>query len=140
MATYTLTVELPESVFQQLARIAKLTNQSLETIVAQSITSNLPPSADNAPAQMQTELLKMQTLPIAELREIAHAQLPVDQQQHHLTLLEKNKSGSMTTEELRQLNSLRTIADELMVRKAYAWSVLRWRGYRVPAFEDLPKE
>ncbi|MBR8838714.1 MAG: hypothetical protein DSM106950_33105 [Stigonema ocellatum SAG 48.90 = DSM 106950] len=73
MATYTLTVELPESVFQQLARIAKLTNQSLETIVAQSITSNLPPSADNAPAQMQTELLKMQTLPIAELREIAHA-------------------------------------------------------------------
>jgi len=58
MATYTLTVELPESVFQQLARIAKLTNQSLETIVAQSITSNLPPSADNAPAQMQTELLK----------------------------------------------------------------------------------
>ncbi len=45
---------------------------------------------------------------------------------------------SITTEELRQLNSLRTIADEFMLRKAYAWSVLRWRGYRVPAFEDLP--
>ena len=41
MATYTLMVELPEAVFQQLARIAKLTNQSLETIVAQSITTHI---------------------------------------------------------------------------------------------------
>ncbi|MDF5729156.1 MAG: hypothetical protein PUP92_14305 [Rhizonema sp. PD38] len=140
MATYTLTVELPESVFQQLARIAQLTNQSLETIVAQTITSNLPPSADNAPPQMQKELLKMQTLPITELLEITRTQVPVEQQQQHLMLLEKNQSGSITNEERQQLIDMRTVADEIMVCKAYAWSVLRWRGYRVPAFEDLPQE
>lgn len=77
MVTRRLTVELPESVFQELERIAELTNQSLEALAAQSITSNLPPSADNAPPQMQVELLAMQTLPIDELLKIAYSQVPL---------------------------------------------------------------
>lgn len=28
-------------------------------------------------------------------------------------------------------------ADHLMLRKAYAWSVLRWRGHRLPR-KELP--
>jgi hypothetical protein len=26
-----------------------------------------------------------------------------------------------------------------MLQKAYAWSVLRWRGHRIPALHELPK-
>ncbi len=32
-----------------------------------------------------------------------------------------------------------TLDLQAILNKAYAWSVLRWRGYRVPAFEDLPQ-
>ena len=48
MATQKVTVELPQAIFQQLARIARATQQPLEVLVAQSIVSNLPPTPDNA--------------------------------------------------------------------------------------------
>ena len=60
MATQKVTVELPQAIFQQLARIASATQQPLEVLVAQSIVSNLPPTPDNAPVEIQEELLQMQ--------------------------------------------------------------------------------
>jgi predicted transcriptional regulator len=75
MATQRVTVELSDPVFQQLVRIAEATSQPLEVLAAQSITSNLPPSPDNAPPEMQAELLRMQTLSIDELLEIAQSQI-----------------------------------------------------------------
>lgn len=137
MVTRRVTVELPEPIFQELARIAELTNQSLEAIAAQSIISNLPPSADNAPAQIQGSLLEMQKLPIDELLKIAHAQVPLVQQQRHISLLEKNQSASITLQERQELDNLRSAADQLMVQKAYAWAVLHWRGHRVPKLAEL---
>lgn len=61
-------------------------------------------------------------------------------QQRHLVLLEKNRTGSMTPEERQELADLRVEADRLMVRKAYAWAILRWRGHRGPPVEELPLE
>jgi hypothetical protein len=71
MATQRVTIELPEPVFRQLARIAQATHQPVEALVAQSVISNLPPSADNASPELQLELLRMQTLNTEELRAIA---------------------------------------------------------------------
>jgi len=45
MATQQLTLELPEKIFHQFARIAKMTHQSIESLVIQSISSNLPPNS-----------------------------------------------------------------------------------------------
>jgi len=140
MATQKLTVELPEPVYRLLARIAQLTEQSPEQLAAQSIVGNLPPSIEEAPAEMQEELRALQRLPDEELLEIAHSQVSPAQQQRHLALLEKNREGSITPEERRELADLRTEADRLMVRKAYAWAILRWRGHRVPPLEELPLE
>jgi hypothetical protein len=39
-----------------------------------------------------------------------------------------------------ELAALRLAADRLMLRKAYAWSVLRWRGQPVPTLDELPLE
>lgn len=138
MATQKLTVELPEPVYCLLARIAQLTEQSPEQLAAQSIVGNLPPSIEEAPAEMQEELRALQRLPDEELLEIAHSQVPPAQQQRHLALLEKNREGSITPEERQELADLRVEADRLMVRKAYAWAILRWRGHRVPPLEELP--
>lgn len=48
MTTERVTIELPEPVFRQLARIAK-SQQPVEVLAAQSVVSNLPPSVENAP-------------------------------------------------------------------------------------------
>lgn len=133
-----VTVELSDPVFQQLVRIAEATSQPLEVLAAQSITSNLPPSADNAPPEMQAELLRIQTLSIDELLKIAQAQIESEQQALHTALLEKNQTDEISPEERQELSELRSSVDRLMLRKAYAWAVLRWRGHRIPSLTELP--
>jgi hypothetical protein len=137
MTTQQVTIELPELIFRQLAQIADATQQSVEDLIAQSVVGNLPPSAENLPLDMQTEFLRMQTFSIEELLAIAQSQAESSQHQRHESLLEKNQDGLLSSEEQLELSVLRQSADRLMLRKAYAWSVLRWRGYRVPALKEL---
>lgn len=139
MATQKVTVELPQAIFQQLARIAQATQQPLETLVAQSIVSNLPPTPDNAPLEIQEELLQMQIWNDEELLAIANTQVTDQQQKRHIELLEKNSiSDQLNKSERQELNELRIKADRLMLQKAYAWSVLRWRGHKVPNLNEMP--
>ncbi len=138
MATQRVTVELSDPVFQQLVRIAEATSQPIEVLAAQSIASNLPPSADNAPPELQAELLRIQTLSIDELLKIAQAQIESEQQARHTALLEKNQTDEISPEERQELSEMRSSVDRLMLRKAYAWAVLRWRGHRIPSLTELP--
>ena len=77
-------------------------------MVAQSILSNLPPKPDNAPLEIQEELLQMQTWDDKELLAItsgraisftdasrtlnANSQITDQQQKRHIELLEKNST------------------------------------------------
>ena len=138
MATRRVTIELPEPVFRQLTRIAEVTHQPVEVLVAQSVISNLPPSVDNASPELQLEVLRMQSLSTEELVKIAQALVEPEQHERQTELLAKNEEGLLTTEEQQELFALRQAADQLMLRKAYAWSLLRWRGQRIPALKELP--
>ena len=138
MSMQPVTIELPEPVMRQLMRIAAATQQSIETLVAQSVLSNLPPSAENAPPELQVELLAMQTLSTDELFAIAQAQAEPTQSHRHAELLEKNQEGQLSLDERQELTDLRQAADQLMLRKAYAWALLRWRGQKLPKLTDLP--
>lgn len=136
--TYTLTLEVSAPVYQQLANAAASSQQSPEAIAIQSINGNLPPSTADMPISMQTELLAMQSLPNEGLLAIAHSQISSETQQQHQTLLDKNSTGEILPEERGSLRALRQNVDQLMIRKGYAWAVLRWRGYRMPSLQALP--
>jgi hypothetical protein len=138
MSMQPITIELPESVMRQLLRMAAATQQSIETLVAQSVLSNLPPSAENAPPEIQAELLAMQTLSTDELLAIAQAEAEAAQWYRHSELLEQNQEGQLSLNERQELTDLRQTADQLMLRKAYAWALLRWRGQKPPKLKDLP--
>ena len=75
--------------------------------------------------------------PFSDL-EIAHRQVPPEAQTQHLDLLEKNQREPLTPSERQALANLRLQADQLTLRKAYAWKVLRWRGRRIPTLQELP--
>jgi hypothetical protein len=132
-----ITVELPLPLYRFLERLAEQTQQPLEKLVAQSVAGNLPPSVDNAPVEAQPGLLALQWLPIGELERIAYEQINAKQQRRHLQLLDKD---SLTAAEQTELAELRHQADLLMLRKAYAWAVLRWRGHPIPRLEEIPLE
>ena len=138
MATQPITIELPEPVMRQLMRLAAATHQPIEALVTQSVLSNLPPSTDNVPLELQGELLAMQTLSTEELYEIAQAQVADEVRDRQAELLERNEDGQLTFEERQELTQLRQAADHLMLRKAYAWSLIRWRGHKLPALNDVP--
>ena len=139
MTTQRVTIDLPDAVFRQLVRIADVTNQPIEALVAQSVIGNLPPSVDNAAPELQSELLRMQRLSTEELLAIARSQIEPEHQERHNQLLAKNEAGTLSTLEREELSALRESVDRLMLRKAYAWSILRWRGQRIPALEEMPR-
>ena len=135
-----LTLELPEPLFQQLTRIANLTAQPLESLALQSITGNLPPSVENLPLEMQVELSKMQLLTVNQLLEIAHSQVSDIHSDRHQYLLEKNQQFALSETESQELQNLGKAVDRMMLTKAHAWAILRWRGYPTPTLEELPPE
>jgi hypothetical protein len=138
MTAYPLTVNLPEAVFQQLSRLAQLTQQPVETLVLQSITGNLPPQPEQSPPALQPALLEMQNFSVQELLAVAHEEILPHQQEHHLDLLDKNADDRIAADERQELHELGIQADQLMLRKAYAWALLRWHGHPVPALNELP--
>lgn len=136
--THKMTIELPEPIYRLLAQIADASHQSVESIAAQSVSGNLPPSVATAPAELRDELQRMQALLQDELIAIATQQISAAQASRHVDLLERNANGQLSAQERDELDGLRVAADHLMVRKAYAWALLRWRGYRMPALTELP--
>lgn len=119
-------IELPESVYRQLMRVSEETAQPVATLAAQSVMSNLPPSAADASPELREDLLRMQTLETSELLKVAQSQMVISSHERQAELLERNQDGLLTDKERQELAALRAESDRLMLQKAYAWSVLRW--------------
>ena len=98
---------------------------------------NAPPAVDYAPLELQGELIAMQELTIEELLTIAQSQIPESQQELHFQLLEKNQNNQLSESDRLLLKSLRVSADYLMLKKAYAYALLKWKGFSLPDFEQL---
>ncbi|OBQ04065.1 hypothetical protein [Anabaena sp. AL09] len=98
---------------------------------------NAPPAVDYAPLELQGELTVMQELTIEELLNIAQSQVPESQQELHFQLLEKNQNNQLSESDRLLLKSLRVSADYLMLKKAYAYALLKWKGFSLPDFEQL---
>ena len=102
-----------------------------------STKTNSPPGVDYAPLELQGELIAMQQLMIEELLPIAQSKIPESKQELHLQLLEKNQNNQLNESDRLLLKSLRVSADYLMLKKAYAYALLQWKGYSLPDFEQL---
>ncbi|MGB3471465.1 MAG: hypothetical protein WBA51_11640, partial [Erythrobacter sp.] len=137
MAMQRVEIELPESVYRQLARISEETAQPIAALAAQSVISNLPPSMEDASPELRAELLKLQILATEDLLRVAQSEVGPTDHVRQVELLEKHEDGQLTEPERQELSTLRQSADRLMLRKAYAWSILRWRGQSVPSLQAL---
>jgi len=63
--------------------------------------------------------------------------VPLDQQQALEDLLQRNQAGELTQAERERLASLQHAADRVMLRKARAAVLLRFRGQRIPTLAEL---
>ena len=132
MTFQTVAVQVPQSLYHRLERLAQLTQRPLEKLVVQTLEHGVPPLPDDLPEDMRTMLIALEDLDDEALWRVARSMVDLEQQARHHQLLEKNKLGTLTEAEQARLAQLRQETDALMLRKAYAYVLLKWRGYRLP--------
>jgi hypothetical protein len=133
MLSETITLQIPEAIYQRLAQTARATGRALEDVILHALRVGSPPIWEDAPPEFQNDLASMDKLDDKALWEIARRRKTPAEMERFTTLLERNRSDSLTEAERLELTVLRTELDRLMLRKAHAAALLRWRGHAVSA-------
>jgi hypothetical protein len=99
--TRSVSIELPQDIFEGFIQLAELIQQPVEQLVIQSVLGNLPPLVDIEQADLKLELLALHRLENRELGAIAR----VDGSQEPL------------------------FQGPVVLKQVYAQRILKWRGY-----------
>ncbi len=133
MTLQTVTIQLPQALYRRLEHAAALTNQTMDDVLLQTIRGNVPPSLEDAPAELQDELSALTRLSDDDLWAITQSQLDAKQWRRHQRLLQKNAAGALNKNEQEELESLRAETDRRVFRKSFALAILKWRGHTLSA-------
>lgn len=136
--TQTITIELPQRLYDQLQRTAELSHQPVTAVVQQTLSHSLPPLLEDIPADYQADVYPLLQMDLAQLQHETQRTFPQSRWQRYEQLLDKKKRVSLTDQERRELAELRYEADVLTFRKGYAAVLLKRRGYAVPSPGELP--
>jgi hypothetical protein len=137
MTIQTVSINVPQNLYLRLERLARLSRRPLETIVAQTLSTTIPPLPEDLPEEMRGDLVALEALDDDALWQVARSTVSPEQHTEHMQLLDKNRAGTLTESEREKLTQLRQSADQLMLRKAYAYMLLKWRGHRLPTLDEL---
>lgn len=128
----TVTLQIPELLYQRLVNTARATNRPLEEVMLYALKVGSPPDWDNVPDEFQVDLAALDRIEDEALWKIAQSRKTVADMERYNILLDRNQEGTLTDTERAELTALRTEADGFMLRKAQAAALLRWRGHHVP--------
>lgn len=127
-----ISLQLPDRLYQRLVNTALATQQPLEAIILHALEVGSPPDWEDIPEPFQADIAALDRLDDASLWSIALDRQSQDQFSRYDELLDRNREGQLTDTERVELAQLRTQADRFMLRKAQATALLRWRGHSVP--------
>ncbi len=132
----TVTLTLPDSFFQPVKRTAKATNQPVEELLVQALQASLP-SLEGLPEDFIENLTSLEMLDDQSLWQVISETVPSALQRELSTLLERRQSSELSDIEQQRLATLQRQADLVMLRKARAAVLLRFRGKRIPTLAEL---
>ena len=132
MSTSTITLEIPNNIYQRLVDTASATKRPLEDIIIQSLKVGQPPIWDNIPDEFKADLANLDSLDDQKLWEIAISQKKPQDLEKYDQLLSKKQTENLTESEELELNQMRHESELFMLRKAQSAALLHWRGYQVP--------
>jgi len=132
MSTATLTLSLPDVLYQRLERAAVATKQSLEDIALHALRVGSPPAWDDVPPEFQVELAALEKMDDEALWKLARGRMSGDFDRRD-ELLAANADGRLSPDERAELERHRHEEDLFMLRKAHAAALLRWRGHAMPS-------
>jgi hypothetical protein len=132
----TIMLTLPDDVLQPVQRVAQATQQSVEELLVTALQAALP-TLEGLPPDVMQDLVALESLDDQALWRVMLETVPLDQQHRLHDLLFRNQAGMLTASEHAQLSGLQQQADLVMLRKARAAVLLRFRGKRVPTLAEL---
>lgn len=131
MLAETVTLQIPEILYQRLVSTSRATQRPLEEVILHALQIGSPPEWDNVPPEFQADLAALDKLDDNTLWQIARSCRTEAEMERYNTLLEGNSNNVLTEGERIELIALRQEADRFMLLKAQAAVLLRWRGHRV---------
>lgn len=126
----TVTLQLPDETLQRYERGAAAARKELADFMADRLEEVAPPSTEDLPASLSRELDAMEELDDETLWEIAQAQLSPQRQQRYERLLGKQSREALTPSEKQELQELGEEARRLILKRAHAYMLLKWRGHQ----------
>ena len=120
MKKQSFTIDIPSRLLSQLTEIAEASGQDLNDVVVQTIKGGMPPSLRQVPDKFHGDLLSLNALGDLELWDII-----ANPQQEKARKSEAEEKESADFEVFGSL------------KKAYAISLLKWRGHPVPSPSEM---
>ena len=139
MTVQTVTLNMPESLYQRAKQAADVLKQPLEDVIVDTLASTLP-LLDDVPAEMVGELAAMAHLSDEALQGLANNVMLVERQELLHNLLDEQSRGELDELSQRELAALMAEYGRHMLRRAKAVALLIARGRPVPALAALPSE
>ena len=133
MTLQTINIQLPDTIYQRLRRVAEAMNQPIEEVVFQTIRGHLPPSLEDLSPELRRVVTDLQHLSDEELWAIAKAPPSPQQWRRPQRLLHKAEEGTLSTVEQKELEELRMATDRFVTRRSYALALLKRRGHTLLA-------
>ena len=131
----TVTVNLPDTLYQRMENAAAVTSLSLEEVLQQTLalselwTEELPPD-------IHANLSAMALLSDDALWQTARSTLEEDKQLRLEELIEARKAHALTPAEEQEFETLFAEGEWVMLKKAEAYSLLTQRGFTIPWIND----
>ncbi|HNT74865.1 MAG TPA: hypothetical protein PKH77_07590 [Anaerolineae bacterium] len=132
----TITLTLPEGLYQPLARAAQVMSRPIEDVLLNALQSALP-SLEGLPEPLVQELNALELLDNAALQRVLLETVPTAQQQKMEELLHRNQAEGLSLSERERLKNLQNTTNRVMLRKARAAVLLRFRGQRILTLAEL---
>jgi len=142
MSVQSITLNLPDEVYQRAEMAARTLKRPIDELIAETLATTLPQLSliDDVPMEMANEIAAMSQLSDEALLGLANSLLPAERQEILNGLLDQQNRGTLSDAGHRELIELTAECGRHILRRAKAVAILMSRGRSVPQLLSLPTQ
>lgn len=140
MSDQMIALQVPQKLYRRLQKLSDVTRRPLEKIVLQTLDANVPTLPEHLSEEVRKALSDLELLDDEALWKIARSKVGKKMQEEYRALLSKNREENLQGAEKETLEKHYQNINLLMLKKAYAFVLLKWRGYKLPSLEELESQ
>lgn len=137
MSLQTITIQLPERLYRDVAKRARRMHRSVEEEVVAVVADALP-TMNDLPSELTEELDQLTLLNDTELWQAAQTKLGEEAAAQMQTLVWKQQRDGLTTREQNKAEKLIQRYNRTMLVRAKAAVLLKTRGFDIASLNPAP--